>query len=101
MRSGLVDSAPLLPFIRRAIAERTDAVRWDGPGHGLRRLADDVAARFGTTWQAEHRALCRMLYEGRPIRVVSADRWAIALGLHPLLVWGDEAIAPRPAERAR
>lgn len=88
-RDRYLPSEPLVPFLERAIARRRRVAEDGTDVGGVRELARDIASRCGTSWRSEWRLLCSIRNQQRPLMPATADRLAIALDLHPGLVWGD------------
>lgn len=82
-------AAALLPHLKRAQQRREWVGHNDIAYSGSRSLAEDLADRLGVTVPAVLRQLVRMRRPGATVSLDTADRWSIALGLHPALVWGE------------
>lgn len=80
--------APLLSLIDME-AKRCRHAHGDQLELNYSEVARRVAARIGSTHAAMHRSLFRMKKKEH-ISLLIADQWAIGLGLHPMLIWGDD-----------
>lgn len=59
--------------------------------HELNSVVEDYLYRFGVTYRSWH----RYMRQGQ-IPFSAADKIAIALGYHPIEIWGDEYFNPAP-----
>lgn len=73
MRAGYIDAAPLIAVMRQRASECSLGLE----AFARMRFGEN-AARNVSRWAA-----------GQPIRIGTADRYAVAVGLHPANVWPD------------
>lgn len=90
--------APILPVVeakaRQASMETNTGAGASIGEVGVNELARRIAFRIGAKDRSIERLLNRLREPGRTrISMDVADKLAIGMGLHPLLIWGDEWIA--------
>lgn len=98
-----VPAAPIRPWLRMFAAGLYEDVATNDRNprvgrSGLKQLSRLYAQRYGSDTEVTARQLQRILDpRTKSITSITADRWAVLIGLHPALIWPEEWAEGRAA----
>lgn len=83
----MLPTEPLLKHIAAAAQAVKSSMSGDVGGN---EISKRIAFRLDKNWRHVHRQICRMQSgDTKRIGFETADEYAIALGLHPMLIWDE------------